>query len=109
MTPTSRLRRPSPGRALAMAGLIAAAGALAGCGSMGSMVADHVPTAAGGLPEGTPQRPTGPTVYPAVHDMPPPRSKTLLSDAEQKKLEDDLVAARNRAAEAAKPVGDADK
>ena len=109
MTLTSRLRRTSPGRALAMAGLIAAAGALVGCGSMGSMVADHVPTAAGGLPEGTPQRPTGQAVYPAVHDMPPPRSNTLLTDAEQKKLEDDLVAARNRAAEAAKPVGDADK
>jgi hypothetical protein len=89
-----------------MAGLIAATGALAGCGSM---VADHLPTAAGGLPDGTPQRPTGQAVYPAVHDMPPPRSNTLLSDAEQKKLEDDLVAARKRAAEAAKPVGDADK
>lgn len=48
--------------------------------------------------------------YPAVHDMPPPRATTVLTDAETKKLESDLIAARNRAAEAAaKSAADADK
>jgi hypothetical protein len=46
-----------------------------------------------------------PYAYPAVHDMPPPRGSTVLTDAEQKKLEDDLIAARNRTASEAKPVG----
>jgi len=82
--------------------MVAAAG-LAGC-SAGSMMADHMPTAAGGLPEGVPQRPTKPSAFPAVHDMPPPRGSTVLTDAEQKKLEDDLVAARKRTA---KPAGGA--
>ena len=84
--------------------LIAAAVGLAGC-SAGSMVGDHMPTALGGLPEGAPQRATKPYAYPAVHDMPPPRGSTVLTDAEQKKLEDDLIAARTRTGEAAKPVG----
>lgn len=81
-----------------------AAGGLAGC-SAGSMMADHTPSALGGLPEGAPQRSNKPSAYPAVHDMPPPRGSTVLTDAEQKKLEDDLIAARNRTASEAKPVG----
>lgn len=94
-------------RALAV-GLIAAAGMLAGC-SAGSTVADRLPSALGGLPEGTPQRPTTASAYPAVHDMPPPRPTPVLTDAEQTKLESDLAAARNRAAEAAKAAAAADK
>lgn len=78
---------------------------LAAC-STGGTIADHMPTAVGGLPEGAPQRPATPAAYPAVHSMPPPRTDTMLSDAEQKKLEDELVAARNRAAgTTAKPAG----
>jgi hypothetical protein len=69
------------------------------------MIGDHMPNALGGLPEGAPQRATKPPAYPAVHDMPPPRGSTVLTDAEQKKLEDDLIAARTRTGEAAKPVG----
>jgi len=80
---------------------------LAAC-STGGTIGDHTPTGLGGLPEGAPQRPATPAAYPAVHDMPPPRTETMLSDAEQKKLEDDLVAARNRAAATtAKPAGGA--
>lgn len=104
MTSTSRLQRTLPRRALVAAGLIVAAAALAGCGST---IADHMPTATGGLPEGSPQRPRAPAAYPAVHDRPPPRATTVLSDADAKKLEDDLVATRNRAAEAAKAAGEA--
>ena len=108
MTLTSRSRRLAPRRALAAA-LTAGAIVLAGC-SAGSMVADHLPNAVGGLPDGTPQRPASSMPYPAVNDLPPPRPTTVLTDAETKKLESDLVAARNRAAEAAaKPAGDADK
>jgi hypothetical protein len=104
----SRSQRPVPRRALAAA-LVAVAVVLAGC-SAGSTVADHLPTALGGLPDGTPQRPDTSRAYPAVHDMPPPRATTVLTDAETKKLESDLVAARNRAAEAAaKAAADADK
>jgi len=94
-------------RALAAA-LIAGAGLLGGC-TGANTIADHLPTALGGLPDGTPQRPTTAAAYPAVHDMPPPRPTTVLSDAEQTKLENDLVAARNRAAEAAKAAAAADK
>jgi len=104
----SRSQRPAPRRALA-AVLAGGAIVLAGC-SAGSMVADHLPNAVGGLPDGTPQHPASSMPYPAVNDMPPPRATTVLTDAETRKLESDLVAARNRAAEAAaKPAGDADK
>jgi hypothetical protein len=89
--------------------LLAAALILAGCSA--STIADHMPTAAGGLPEGAPARPATPAPYPAVHDLPPKRQDTVLSYEEQKKLEDDLVAAGKKAAGAAgvKPTSDAAK
>ena len=107
MTSRSRSHWPVIRCAFAVA-LFAAASFLGGC-SAGSTVADHVPTALGGLPEGTPQRPKTTSAYPPVHDMPPPRATTVLTDAEQTKLESDLAAARNRAAEAAKAAAAADK
>ena len=91
-------------RSIFAAVLVVGAVALAGC-SAGTMIADHLPTAAGGLPEGVPERPTKPSAFPAVHDLPPPRGSAVLTDAEQKKLEDDLIAARTRTGEAAKPGG----
>jgi hypothetical protein len=94
-----------PRRVAAAALLFAAALILAGC-SVGT-IGDHIPAAAGGLPESTPQRPPTPPPYPAVHDMPPPRDSAALTDAERKKLEDDLVAARKRTEGAAKPAGGA--
>jgi hypothetical protein len=94
-------------RALAAA-LIAGAGLLAGC-SGGSTISNHLPTALGGLPEGAPQRPTTAAAYPAVHELPPARPTTVLTDAEQTKLESDLAAARARTAEAAKAAAAADK
>jgi hypothetical protein len=95
-------------RQVLLAALLVAGGViLAGCSA--GTIADHMPTAAGGLPEGTPQRPVTPAAYPAVHDLPPKRESTMLSDEEQKKLEDDLIAARNRTSGAAatKPAGSA--
>jgi hypothetical protein len=44
-----------------------------------------------------PERPAVQPDYPAVHDMPPPRSDSTLSDAERKSLKDDLIASRERA------------
>ena len=87
---------------------MAGAGLRGGC-TGANMIADHLPTALSGLPEGTPQRPTKASAYPAVHDMPPARPTTVLTDAEQTKLESDLAAARTRAAEAAKAAAAADK
>src|SRR5712692_12083893 len=85
--------------------LLATAAIIAGCTST---ISDHMPAAAGGLPEGAPPRPETPSAYPAVHDMPPPRGETVLTSEEQKKVEDELVAARNRAATAGgKPAGGA--
>jgi hypothetical protein len=66
---------------------------LAGCS--GSLLADHLPTVAGGLPADTPERPA-PSDYPAVHDMPPPRATSTLNDDQQKLLQSDLIAVRNR-------------
>jgi hypothetical protein len=71
---------------------------LASCSTVG----DHLPTTAGGLPEGVPARPPPSESYPAVHDRPPPRGQTVLSQEEQKKLEEDLIAARKRAEDAAR-------
>ena len=71
---------------------------------------DYMPNALGGLPEGTPQRKAKPAVYPAVHDLPPPRATTVLTDVERNQLEADLAAARARAAAAAaQPAGGDDK
>ena len=79
--------------------LVFGATMLTGCGSI---IAEHLPTAAGGLPEGGPERPTKQSNFPAVHDLPTPRASTVLTDAEQKKLEDDLIAARTRTGAAAR-------
>jgi hypothetical protein len=85
--------RKESARAPAIALALVLLTGLAGCSSIG----DHVPTWAGGLPEGVPDRPATPAAYPAVHDMPPSRSDTVLSEADRKKLKDDLIAARERA------------
>jgi hypothetical protein len=75
--------------------LLACQPLLSGCAST---IADNLPTAVGGLPEGAPQRTATPTAYPAVHDMPPTRSNAPLTAAEQKQLETELIAARNKTA-----------
>ena len=49
-----------------------------------------------GLPAGTPQRTAEPVAFPAVHDVPPPRNSVTLTNLEQQKLEEDLVAARDQ-------------
>jgi hypothetical protein len=79
-------------RALSAGLLLLGASSLCGCSS----AVDQIPTWAGGLPEGAPKRPATPGVYPAVHDMPPARQDVVLTDAERKKLKDDLNSMRTQ-------------
>ena len=82
---------PSKRVAQVAAALLLAA-TLAGCSS----VIDNIPSSMGGLPEGTPQRPATPTAFPSVHDMPPARPDHALSEAESKRLREELKNARNK-------------
>src|SRR5215510_5309686 len=88
--------RPQAATSQGARGLAAAlilAFALAGCGSISERVAGTASESPLiGLPAGTPARPATAMPFPAVHDMPPARPNTVLSDAEQQKMEDDLVA-----------------
>jgi len=77
--------------ALTAVTLSCACGTLACCSS----VLSELPTQAGGLPEGAPERPATALAYPAVHDMPPPRnSGAVLTEEEKKKVEAQLEAIR---------------
>jgi hypothetical protein len=81
----------------ALTGLVlvfSAAVILASCASTLS----ELPTQAGGLPEGAPERPASTLPYPAVHDMPPPRSTAVLTEEEKKKVEAELAAMRDQQA-----------
>jgi hypothetical protein len=71
-----------------------AAFALAGCSSHAFI--DSLPASVGGLPEAARVRPETPPIYPDVHDMPPSRSEAPLTEAERKKLKEDLIAIRDR-------------
>ena len=62
----------------------------------------QMPESLGGLPPDAPKTPAMPYQYPAVHDMPPPRSDEPLSEDRQWQLEKELNAARDRQ-EAANP------
>jgi hypothetical protein len=78
-----------------LAAVVAIAVSLGACGTVSEKMAGTLSEAPGiGLPAGVPERPTEQLAYPAVHDMPPPRSAAVLSEIEQQKMEDDLVAAR---------------
>jgi hypothetical protein len=90
MKVSRRMRRN--GRRVALALLLAAMGG--GCSS----VIDHIPTSMGGLPEGTPPRAAVQPAYPNVHDMPPARQDTALSEAERNRLREDLKGTRARIA-----------
>jgi hypothetical protein len=84
--------------------LVLAGGAILG-GCSTSTFGDHMPTAAGGLPVGAPQRPATTPAYPAVYDAAPAREKAALTEEEQRKLDADLAAARDRASgKSAKPA-----
>jgi hypothetical protein len=92
MTSATPSWRSNRARLVAAALAACATAPLAGCGAM---IGDTLPAAVGGLPAEAPARAT-PAAYPAVHNMPPSRNTEPLSTDQQKQLEDDLVATRNR-------------
>jgi len=79
--------------------LAAAALALAGCSS----AVDMLPEKLGGLPSDAPQRPATTLATPNVYEVRPTREARPLSDAEQKKLESDLLALRETEKQRANP------
>jgi hypothetical protein len=94
-------------RAARVVAALAAAASLAGCASMSERLAGTASELPGiGMSAGAPERPAQTMAYPAVHDMPPQRSSAILTEIEQQKMEDDLVAARDglRPAQAAAPA-----
>jgi hypothetical protein len=81
---------------VAIGAAVAAAG-LSGCASISEKFAETASQMpAIGLPAGTPDRPSAPPVYPAVHDIPPPRNSVVLTNTEAAQLEADLVTARDQ-------------
>ncbi|HWV54977.1 hypothetical protein [Pseudorhodoplanes sp.] len=85
---------PVPVRAAGVCVVALAAVLLSGCSTTDI---DKIPHEIGGLPAGAPARPAQAADFPAVHAMPPPRAAPLDPD-QQKRLEADLVAARERQA-----------
>jgi hypothetical protein len=77
--------------ALGLATVLAAI--LAGCAP--GPVIDGLPSSMA-LPAGAPARPATPYEYPAVHDMPPPRTAPTMNEEQQLKLEKELTAVRER-------------
>ncbi len=86
------LWRPALTAAL-LAGLL---GFLVACSTKIENLGENIPADWGGLPANTPNRPADPILYPAVHDMPPPRPLPPLDETAQKQMELDLMAARDR-------------
>jgi len=88
------MRARSP---ISVAGVLLLAAGLAACSA--SNVMERMPESLGGLPADAPARPANPYHYPAVHDMPPDRPLKTLSDADQRKLESELQAMRDKQAQ----------
>jgi hypothetical protein len=91
--------RVLPGLVPALA--VAAAVCLSGCVTSMSEMSQKMAEGASQLPHvglspNAPARPTAQMAYPAVHDVPPPRTAAVLTNVEQHKLETDLVAARDQ-------------
>jgi hypothetical protein len=85
-----RMRRDFGRSALVVLGLVVMLG---GCSS-GAFI-DKLP---GDMaePVDAPARPATPYVYPAVHDLPPPRATPTMTEEQQIKLEKDLAAVRDK-------------
>lgn len=69
------------------------AGILAGCAP--GPIIDRLPGELG-LPAGAPARPETPYEYPAVHEMPPDRASSPLTEEERVRLEKELINVRDR-------------
>jgi hypothetical protein len=80
--------------ALATLGLL-----MGGCAAGPSVLTtapEALPESMGGLPADAPAAPTDPYKFPAVHDMPPARTDTPMSNDQLLKAEKDLQGARDR-------------
>jgi len=94
----SNVRPPAAGvvaRSIAAFALLAAVAFLPAC-STAPYAGDVLPKSFGGLPENAPARPEAPPPFPAVHEMPPPRTNSVLTYEEQKKAEEELATIRER-------------
>lgn len=92
--------RPCLGLALT----VCLAAGLGGCGTVSEKMAGAMGSMPGvGLPANAPERPAEQRAYPAVHDMPPPRTNVVLTGAEQQQVERELMAARDGQKAAAAP------
>jgi hypothetical protein len=80
---------------LALGALLAFALALGGCSSIS--IAD-LPLV--GTPAGAPERPKEAGAYLPVHDLPPDREQSAIAPAERAKIQNELIAARDRQASA---------
>ena len=97
---SQRPAQPEPSGRLIRACVLVAAGMLmSGCASSLNTIGD--PSATGSLTgteqsaqqgSATPQA----VAFPAIFDVPPPRAAATLNDYEQKRMENELIAARNR-------------
>jgi hypothetical protein len=58
----------------------------------------QLPVSVGGMPVGAPNRPQIAPAFPAVHDMPPPRNRAVLTEEERKRVEAQLAAMRTQQA-----------
>ena len=84
-------------RAARTAAALAFALSLAACGSMSEkMSTTMADNSLIGMSANAPARPEAPPAFPAIHDIPPPRTNTTLTSTEQRKMEDDLVSAREQ-------------
>jgi hypothetical protein len=92
MSKPRRLVSFLPPRLAAAAVLLAAGLALAGCSS----AIDMIPSQVGGLPASAPARPENAPEFPNVYATPAPRETRPLTDEEQKKLQQELTAIRDR-------------
>ena len=77
--------------------LLAASLAVGGCSTQ---IAD---LPAVGLPADAPPRPKEAGSYLPVHDLPPERAEAAMKPDEQKRIQSELIAARDRQASSGKP------
>ena len=73
-------------------------GAVGRAAKIGLNLGNELPTAIGGMPQAAPQRPETPPDFPAVHDMPPPRTTKVMTEEEKKRAEAELALMREQQA-----------
>ena len=96
---SSKMTTGRRSRTLALAALIGAGLALAGCSSQ---IAD-LPLV--GTPADAPARPKEPGAYLPVNDLPPNRDETTMDPKERARIQAELIAARDRQAVVTQSVG----